>query len=345
VQLQPGESRNRRPESKDEQKDQPSDKTTKRLLKTERGVDLTDPTLYESVELGGDSSTATVAGMATGYDLPTYQRFVGSLRKSGYKGNIILGVAPDVSEEVLRYFRYRNVTPKIMKWVNCTYASGGNEETRTCAHPYQDIKIRWSRFPLIRDWLLDCKECTGPVLVMDVRDSFFQLDPFGPGSPTITGLQVYEEDKSQTTGHWLTKGPLQQCLGVNYEDTMLCSGTTTGTRAAMIKYLHIMYEEMKYWIEHEECRFSTLLRSFLPCFLDASYFARRFLRILLLLTCRYPLDSLILQTLTETTSPFTITCSIRVNSHLRRPLLTDGVESSTLWALKARRYSTSTRKR
>lgn len=58
-------------------------------------------------------------------------------------------------------------------------------------------QIRWSRFPLIRDWLAGCETCTGPVLIMDVRDSYFQLDPFGPGSPVVEGLQVFEEPPHQ----------------------------------------------------------------------------------------------------------------------------------------------------
>lgn len=33
-----------------------------------------------------DSSTATVMGMATGYSVGVYKRFVGSLRKSGFSG-------------------------------------------------------------------------------------------------------------------------------------------------------------------------------------------------------------------------------------------------------------------
>jgi len=35
----------------------------------------------------------------------------------------------------------------------------------------------------------------------------------------------------------------------------LCSGTTTGTRAAMLEYLALMYEEMKAWIQDSKCRF------------------------------------------------------------------------------------------
>jgi hypothetical protein len=232
-----------------------------RRTETDTGVDLTDPALYETVDLLGDSSTATVMGMAVGYKLYVFQEFVGSLRKSGYKGHIILGVEPDVPKEVLKYFRYRNVTPKVMRWVNCTYRDDTRKndifkETK-CAHPYPDIKIRWSRFPLQRDWLQECDSCTGPVLTMDVRDSVFQLDPFGPGSPKITGLQVYEEHKSQTTQHWLAEWPISTCKGFSYNETMLCSGTTTGTRAAIIKYLEIMYEEMKVWINKPECRFGT----------------------------------------------------------------------------------------
>lgn len=231
---------------------------------TDTGIDITDPELYRGVDLQGDSSTATVMGMASGYDIDVYHRFVGSLRKTGFKGHIILGVAPDVSERILRYFRYRNVTPKILSFVNCTYedfseGQDGNahvKERMTCADPYPDIKLRWSRFPLQRDWLRDCETCAGPVLIMDVRDSLFQLDPFGPGSPIVKGLQVYEEHKNQTTRHWLTDIPLSQCKGARYGDnTMLCSGTTTGTRAAMLKYLEIMYGEMRLWINEPKCSF------------------------------------------------------------------------------------------
>ena len=234
-----------------------------RRTQTDAGVvGLDDPDLYKTVDLQGDSSTATVMGMASGYGLSVYQRFVGSLRKAGFQGNVILGVAPDVDPKILAYFRYRRVTPKILKWVNCTYQSTDPSDKTdifartTCSHPYPDIKIRWSRFPLQRDWLSECQTCTGPVLVMDVRDAYFQLDPFGPGSGPISGLQVFEEHPSQTTAHWLVKPIVQKCKGVEFVKPMLCSGTTIGTRAAMLKYLEIMYEEMKVWISTPTCRFN-----------------------------------------------------------------------------------------
>ena len=182
----------------------PDKKTAaERKTTSEGGVDVSDPALDETVNIRGDSSTATVMGMAVGYGLDVYKRFVGSLRKTGYRGHIILGVSPDVKPEVLDYFKTRNVTPKILQFVKCTYSKSNNEKGdpfsgKQCAHPYPDIKTRWSRFPLQRDWLQECTTCTGPVLIMDVRDSFFQRDPFGPGSPPITGLQVFQEHPSQT---------------------------------------------------------------------------------------------------------------------------------------------------
>jgi hypothetical protein len=91
---------------------------------------------------------------------------------------------------------------------------------------------------------------------MDVRDAYFQLDPFGPGSGPITGLQVFEEHPTQTTGHWLVKPIVQQCKGMHFIETMLCSGTTIGTRDAMLKYLEVMYAEMKAWISTPKCRFN-----------------------------------------------------------------------------------------
>jgi hypothetical protein len=227
---------------------------------TETGVAVSDPQLWEGEDLQGDSSTATVMGMATGYPLSVYQRFVGTLRKTGYKGRIILGVAPDVSPDILDYFQARNVTPKILHWSNCTYRKIESKEDifgkTTCEEHYPDIKIRWSRFPLQADWLRECIECTGPVLVTDVRDTYFQQDPFGPGSPLVQGLQVFEEHPSQTTDHWITDGPISRCKGMTLRNQpMLCSGTTVGTRIAMLKYLEIMYEEMKVWISDEKCRF------------------------------------------------------------------------------------------
>lgn len=219
-----------------------------------------------------NSSTATVMGMATGFTKQDMTRFVGSLRKTGYRGHIIIGVNADVDQSILEYFEKRDVTPKFIKYTDCTFEpfykteeelqAEGSISTRKgltiCAESYPDVKVRWIKFPMGRDWLRDCKTCTGPVMIADVRDLYFQRDPFGPGSPEVTSLQVFEEHPDLSTEHWLVDWPVGECKGVHLKKPMLCSGTTIGTLDDMMKYLDKMYEEMKRWLADPKCRFKTL---------------------------------------------------------------------------------------
>jgi hypothetical protein len=240
-----------------------------------------DPSTTTTTTTTITDRTATVMAMATNYPLRTYQQFVGSLRQSGYTGHIMIGLQPSPSPEIVYYLTQRNVTIHVLSWVNCTYATTTTQDVHatesslvsskkkkitttkknifqqtTCAYPYPDIKIRWSRFPLFRDWLLACTTCTGPVLVTDARDVIFQRNPFGDDVPSsVQGLQVFQEHVNMTTANWLTEWPIRECKGVTYKEPMLCSGTTIGTREAMLQYLTIMYDEMKVWISDPKCRF------------------------------------------------------------------------------------------
>lgn len=234
--------------------------------------DSSKSTQFESRSSPDDSTSATVLGVAMGYDVTTLKGFVGSLRRSGFQGHIILGVSENVYPDVLEYLKSRNVTAKVLVSANCTFAPwyDGNEtilaqlrqqrphdyEALTnCVGPYTDIKSRWVKYPLAHDWLEECNTCTGPVMITDVRDVYFQANPFGPDSPEIKGLQLFEEHKNVTTEHWLVNFYVQQCKNVAFEKPMLCSGTTIGTRDAMMEYLTVMYEEMKVWISTDKCRF------------------------------------------------------------------------------------------
>jgi hypothetical protein len=211
------------------------------------------------------SRHATVMGMATNYPVGVFKSFVGSLRRNGFLGHIILAISPDPKPGVVEYLNSQNVTMKRLKLVNCSTdilgasknRSNLNEhdiETMTCVDPYPDLKVRWGRFALLYDYLLDCEACTGPVLVADVRDTVFQRDPFGPDAPTVNGLQVFEEYRAMRTTHWLVKGPVEQCKGIIiFDKPMLCSGTTIGTRDAMLRYLTEMVNEMKAWMHDHKC--------------------------------------------------------------------------------------------
>jgi len=214
-----------------------------------------------------NSRRATVMGMATNYGVRAYKSFVGSLRRSGFQGNIILAISPDPKPGVVEYLSSQNVTMKRLTIVNCSTdimklrtgegpkKIGPHErEAMTCADPYPDLKVRWGRFALLHDYLEQCQECTGPVLISDVRDTFFQRDPFGPEAPPVTGLQVFQEHRTMRTTHWLVKFPVEKCKRIPiFDEPMLCSGTTIGTRVAMLKYLQDMVTEMREWMKDENC--------------------------------------------------------------------------------------------
>ena len=107
-----------------------------------------------------------------------------------------------------------------------------------------------------RDWLNECTTCTGPVLIADARDLIFQRNPFDIYAPKVKGLQLYQEHVNMTTKNWLAEWPIRECKGVTYDEPMLCSGTTIGTRETMLEYLTLMYDEMKIWINDPKCRFN-----------------------------------------------------------------------------------------
>ena len=187
----------------------------------DNGDDI-DGSIHSDPQRTKNGESTTIIGMATNYGLSTFKRFVGSLRNTGYEGHIILGVSPKGGRNPMRYkvqqyLSSRNVTMKHIKYVPCKHKLG----SEGCAHPYPDIKLRWSRFPLARDWLEECATCTGPVLIMDVRDSIFQENPFGStsdgqGPPVVEGLQVFEENFLQTTDHWLVESRVRPCKNVTF---------------------------------------------------------------------------------------------------------------------------------
>ena len=237
------------------------------LASTTTILEPNEPDLHE---------TATVMAMATGYKIIDYHRFVGSLRKTGYKGNIILVVAPDIRPLEEAYLKLQNVTMHKVQHTKCTHnafqkkedgdekkpADKHRKELMTCVHPYPNLKHRWARFPLLRDLLEDCggkpdpaRACGGPVLITDMRDTFFQRNPFGPDAPKVHGLQVFEEHYTIRTTHWLVDWPVHACKKVRYDEPMLCSGTTIGTRRAMLDYLGIFHGEMDRWMADPSCHF------------------------------------------------------------------------------------------
>jgi hypothetical protein len=185
---------------------------------------------------------------------------------------------PDLPLNIVQYLHSHNVTIHPLSYINCTtplfhhddeIQTKYDHEAATCVAPYPQMKIRWSRFPMFRDIIESCIDCIGPILISDVRDVFFQRDPFTfttgndhTSIAPVVGLQFYEEHRLMSTNERIVHKPISLCKGHDIaakvdHHPMLCSGTTIGTREAMILYLTTMYEEMLVWIQNPMCHFTT----------------------------------------------------------------------------------------
>jgi hypothetical protein len=125
------------------------------------------------------------------------------------------------------------------------------------------------RYVVYSDWVEKLVPAGGRVLVSDVRDVFFQSDPFESSQPdaaaTLAGpglgsagaqLLVFEETRgsrahanlytSKLNRAWITAAysgdPLN--LAARRDLWVLCSGTTLGTRAGMLEYTLRQQAEM-----------------------------------------------------------------------------------------------------
>ena len=150
------------------------------------------------------SGNCAVLSMASASGLEDHERFVGSLRATGYSGRIILGISPDAPGDVIRYLESQDVTyHRVHKAASCarngtegaepmymTYddESGIGTARRiiidadgtgwNCPREHPDYKLTWARFFYYGDWLRDCGGCTDGIMLTDFRDAYFQAGEF-----------------------------------------------------------------------------------------------------------------------------------------------------------------------
>jgi len=193
--------------------------------------------------------------------LGKFERFVGTLRFTGYEGHIILGVRPNLSEREARYLQAMNVTYYASTAAPCVspltphseggevppgakgkasggMGGGGTQFIRaTCSEHYNHLVFEWARYEMALGWIKGCPECKGWMLVCDVKDTVFQRPPFedlqrnpkaadavGPVKPD---LMLFEEAFPPPLGfdnnHWFAWGSVRNCFGQKHEHEMMAS--------------------------------------------------------------------------------------------------------------------------
>jgi hypothetical protein len=121
-----------------------------------------------------------IFALATNYPTLFYKRFVGSLRKSKYEGDVVLAVSPPavMKDGVENYLKTMHVLAYPFEVIcqgidNCMFKDNflGYPDPRPM-RTFANI-----RYALYEYWLTNY-HFNSYILILDFRDTFFQLDPF-----------------------------------------------------------------------------------------------------------------------------------------------------------------------
>jgi hypothetical protein len=219
--------------------------------------------LFKMKHQGGDA----IFALACNYPKLFYQRFVGSLRKSGYEGDIVLAVSPikKMKPGVEKYLKQTKVLSYAFD-VDCI--GKDNCKLRDDFLGYPDPRPHRTfaniRYALYEYWL-QYYSAQSYILILDFRDTFFQKDPFeefGPvklRKPNIYDLKLYAENaKVKSIGNcvynslWIGRCFGKPALAELKNQPVLCSGSTLGSFIAIKYYVRTMLRSMdtvKCWLK------------------------------------------------------------------------------------------------
>lgn len=171
-----------------------------------------------------------ILGLAAGYHYGDVRPFLASLDRVAYAGDLVFFVS-----ETTRDLDRMNEHPATL--VPVTRAPGLE------AVPYNGL-----RYFLYRDWLASCGRTYDRILISDVRDVVFQLDPFAFNWPD--GVNCTLEDRGATVGscpfnaHWVREHLGEAALAEIADKPISCSGTTVADHASMLSYLDLMIDRL-----------------------------------------------------------------------------------------------------
>jgi len=212
-----------------------------------------------------------VMAFAHGYQLPQLIHFITSLWKTGYDGDVVIGVGTNLTQETRSYLEYHAKnraglvvyeTPLSCQRKNSCQVVGLLEETNTVG-----TKANWT--PVVDDrpfrrvsvvryeyyWAWANRYNSESLLFLtDARDVYFQRDPMQAilrSSRTPignNGTLVFFEEASKIAGSranskWIEKTYSVELRKEMEEKMVICSGTTLGSQPAIEVYARAMVHE------------------------------------------------------------------------------------------------------
>lgn len=149
------------------------------------------------------------------------------------------------------YHKLVNVYPfnRLNYWLVNTLTSGKNPSSVTKAKIASlFVHVMCVRYPLYYLYLTKYGQKYDNIMLTDVRDVIFQRDPFD--FDIGDSLCCFYEDEGKTIGScevnstWIKEGFNPQALTKIGHKKISCSGTTIGSRSAIMRYLEVMIDNM-----------------------------------------------------------------------------------------------------
>ena len=230
------------------------------------------------------ASTNAVFAFAEGYGLDVYITFVESLKQTGFDGDVVFAVSSeeemkrDVADYLKSYANGNgiNVISYALPW-EC-YTKGGERilstnnkgrgsttnngfsdcqvhgiySTEDGISPAQDPRVArpvaTARYEMYWIWSLQY-EATSQILILDVRDSYFQSNPFlfEQSASSSCTLDLFEENreavnigKSSYNSKWVKTAYGKDIFQAMSEKPVICSGSTMGSQKSIELYTRAM---------------------------------------------------------------------------------------------------------
>lgn len=225
--------------------------------------------------------------------------FARSLRSTGFRGRLGLITAhydPDTRRELATLadvvvdvdvdalFQPASAAVSALQWLRRTrglrrlypgafamltsLVSERRAQARRESYEFHLEGLQSLRYALYHDFIVKHTPDVDFVLISDLRDVIFQGDPF---DAPVTGLECYlEEDTSRIGSSPFNRRWIADLYGTDRvrqlaEEVVSCSGTTVGTRDAMLDYLARMAEAITWRRQplgsHDQGVHNHLLRS------------------------------------------------------------------------------------
>ncbi len=207
------------------------------------------------------SNSDAIFALACNYKLRFYQRFVGTLRLTGFDGDIVLAVSPPekMASGVGSYLKEQNVTAYGFE-VDCQGKDNCRLKDDFLGYPDPRPHRTFAniRYALYEYWLNYYNNPASYFLILDFRDTFFQMNPFASFGPIATRpskgkyeLHVFAENyKVKNIGKcvynslWVGRCFGKDALKELKQEAVLCSGSTLGSYEGIDHYIATMLRSM-----------------------------------------------------------------------------------------------------